>query len=68
VTQRTPDPRADELNRVLTELDAAVAARFDKPQSIRRARHEDGARHRTGLSAVVAAALRWLGRSPAQPR
>jgi len=63
----TPDPRADELNTLLTELDAAVA-RFDKPQSTRRVRREDGAGHGTRLSAVLAAARRWLRRAPAQPR
>jgi hypothetical protein len=63
-----PDRRADELNAILSELDAAVAARFDKPQSVRRARQDESARDGTGLRGVVAAALRWFSRSPTQRR
>jgi hypothetical protein len=68
VTLRTPDHRADELNALLKDLDAAVTARFDKPQGVRRARQAESAPDGTGLRGIVAAALRWFRRSPTRQR
>jgi hypothetical protein len=56
------------LDALASDLDRAVAARFDKSQRIRRARQHESARHGARLSDVVAAALRWFRRPPSPPR
>jgi hypothetical protein len=52
-----------DLSTVLGEIDTAIAARFRETQG-RARRREETRRQDEGFRGVIAAAFRWLKRSP----
>jgi len=61
MAKETLERLAGELAGVLSDLDAAIAARFGQPSGRARSRHrEDPRPERPRLRGMVAAALRWF--------
>jgi hypothetical protein len=57
----TPGSRADQLSELLSEIDAAIRARFTDAQRRETKRwRRDATERRAGLRGVAAATLRWL--------
>ena len=58
----TRDDLAIELSMLLSELDAAIAARLQEPRTHEgKRRREEVPPHRRRLRGVLSAAIRWFG-------